>query len=214
MTNVHFDTNECVHNQRQRRSRRRRRNKILAETVIVKIHLFQVFCQSAIREIRARVAGYLCLAALVGILGWREQVMAFWSALIYTPPFLSLSSVKRWERGGAASSPVSCTCLGWEDQLWTLTSYLPQCTFITHPVEYIHQVSERKGYSFAHSSQTVVWQSCTNAELSCRKCMKLWLYKSKRKVYFKKIRVYCKTMWMLVSVVTFHLNDLEELLFS
>lgn len=23
--------------------------------------------------------------------------MAFWSALIYTPPFLSLSSVKRWE---------------------------------------------------------------------------------------------------------------------
>lgn len=78
--------------------RRRRRNRIPAETVIVKIHLFQVLCQSAITKIRARVAGYLCLAALVGILGWREQVMAFWSALIYTPPFLSLSSVKRWER--------------------------------------------------------------------------------------------------------------------
>lgn len=39
-----------------------------------------------------------------GISGWREQVMAFWRALIYTPPFLSLSSVKRWERWGAASS--------------------------------------------------------------------------------------------------------------
>lgn len=39
-----------------------------------------------------------------GFLGWREQVMAFWSALIYTPPFLSLSSVKRWERWGAAFS--------------------------------------------------------------------------------------------------------------
>lgn len=30
--------------------------------------------------------------------------MAFWSALIYTPPFLSLSSVKRCGRRGAASS--------------------------------------------------------------------------------------------------------------
>lgn len=55
-------------------------------------------------DIWAGVVEYLCLAKLVGILGWREQVMAFWSALIYTPPFLSLSSVKRWERWGAASS--------------------------------------------------------------------------------------------------------------
>lgn len=116
------------------RKRERRRRKSRPRTVVVKIRLLQVLCQSAIREMWARVKGYLCLAALVGILGWREQVMAFWSALIYTPPFLSLSSVKRWERWGAASSPVSCTCLGWEDQLWTLTLYLPRCTFITHPI--------------------------------------------------------------------------------
>lgn len=121
------------HNPRKR-ERRRRRRKSRPQTVMIKIRLLQVLCQSAIREMWARVRGYLCLAALVGILGWGEQVMAFWSALIYTPPFLSLSSVKRWERWGAASSPVSCTCLGWEDQLWTLTLYLPRSTSITHPI--------------------------------------------------------------------------------
>lgn len=51
------------------------------------------------RKLRSGSAAHLrCLAELVGILGWREQVMAFWSALIYTPPFLCLSTVKRWER--------------------------------------------------------------------------------------------------------------------
>lgn len=134
MTNVHFATNECVIIQEKEREEEEEEENPVLRRWYLKFATLQVLCQSAIREMWARVKGYLWLAALVGILGWREQVMAFWSALIYTPPFLSLSSVKRWERWGAASSPVSCTCLGWEDQLWTLTLYLPRCTFITHPI--------------------------------------------------------------------------------
>lgn len=120
MTNVHFAANECVHTQNNKTYGEK--NKIPAWMLIVKIlnspslpsslslslsqSLFPLLPLSLIwvGEIWAGVVGYLCLAELVGILGWREQVMAFWSALIYTPPFLSLSSVKRWERWGAASS--------------------------------------------------------------------------------------------------------------
>lgn len=112
MTNVHFAADEYVHT----RNNKTRKNKISAWMLIVKILHSPSFPLSlslllfpcppviGVREMWAVVVGYLWLAELVGILGWREQVMAFWRALIYTPPFLSLSSVKRWERWGAASS--------------------------------------------------------------------------------------------------------------
>lgn len=108
----------------------------------------------------AVVVGYLCLAELVGILGWREQVMAFWRALIYTPPFLSLSSVKRWERWGAASSH-SC-----ELHLPGVRGSIVNSDLVpsTMPNYYQHHVIYTSVVEENITLQAVTGQSCAAAE--------------------------------------------------
>lgn len=95
-----------------------------------------------------------------GISGWREQVMAFWRALIYTPPFLSLSSVKRWERWGAASSH-SC-----ELHLPGVRGSIVNSDLVpsTMPNYYQHHVIYTSVAGENIALQAVTGQSCAAAE--------------------------------------------------